>query len=553
MNPLNFLPTSPASLLAPVASAYQSLGRPAPVRVLALRKPAALGCYGIEDISGAQTRLTVVLSDMVGSGVCGAGVAAHRLEGDEGLPIAGPVIVLPLAALGCPAMLHGMPAGRPADALGDPGLALRALGRVLDHLTAHPQPDGGVLASPHRFYPSGASWGEQWASLALRWAELARRGGTALQPMTDVLLAETDPSAVRFDGPPVLVPGGLAPGALWIGEDGEIRAVDGWIPSWCGDPWSAWAPLLHLSARALAAVRGAHARPPSLVPQAERLATYAAGHVLYMLAEAAAAPGPKERIAGIQRAMLAFDARKSLRARLEAADGGSAAPEPVGVERQEVLAAMDRLVREPLIAEPSQWAAVAGAVLLAQATRGNPELTGWEEVAREAIHRLEPGLGPALVRPLHAHAPPGEPIIGWILRWLAQELRAAAGGQAPDALDAVLALLAHRPPPMDGATPAYTRLTEAVLGLAATARHPDAAALRERLCAQAQESWAELDVGPPAPERPLRDYLRTFARPNAHAGQRCPVALLLFALGSVGDLPLPAPPSALLAALGVVP
>ena len=549
---LSFLPTWPATLIPPLSGAFSALGLPQPVEVQALRRPGALGCYLVTGVDGAQRRLTVVLTDLVGTGTNGAIIAANRLEGDEDLPVAGPVIALPIPVLGAPALLHGLPRGRPSDVIGDPALSLDALGRVLDAVSRRAQPDGGVAAGRHRFYATHGRWGEQWVGMARRWAEIARRGGAALQPMTDALLGALDEEALADEGPPVLVPAGLGPGAIWLDEAGEHVAVDGWTPTWCGDPWSAWAPLLHLPAEALARVRLAHAAPPLLAPRARRLAVYAAGHALSLLAEAAAAVGPQERCAALQRALLAFEARDSLVARLEAADGGGPAPAPVGVERALVLAVMDRLVREPLIGHAPGWLAVAGAALLAHHLAGSAELAGWVEVARGAVSLLERGAGPAPT-PLAA-APlltPQEPQ-AWILRWIAEELRHAAGGQAPEGMDAAIGALSWRAPPDHSA---QHRLHEAVLGLAAVARlgGEGAEAMRERLVEQARESWDELDFGVPAPVvRPEATLLR-YADPAAHAGLGWPVGLLLFAFARGGALPLPATPPAILAVLGVTP
>ncbi len=551
--PLSFLPTAPATLLGPLAAVFARLGLPAPAQVQALRRPGALGSYLVTSASGHRLRLTTVLMDLSGSGVNGALIAARRLEGDDALPVAGPAIALPPDALGCPALLHGMPAGRPADAAQDPARALRALGRVLDRLRQRPQPDEGVAASSHRFYPSHDTWGAQWLALARRWAELARRGGAALQPMTELLLSEIDPAVLSLDEAPVLVPGGLAPGALWLDDDGEILAVDGWIPAWCGDPWSAWAPLLHLSAGALAALRDAHAVPPDLLAQADRLGAYAAGHILCMLAEAAVAPGPHERIAGLQRAIAAFEVRSSLRARLEAANRGAGELAQPGTERTLALAALDRLAREPAPTDPGSWLAVAGNVLLAHHVGASPELIGWREVARLSVARMEPGLGPAVAPARAPTEAPADTPQGWILRWIAAELRAAAGGQAPEVLDAVVASLSRRASPAEGASLAARRLLEATLGLAAVAclEGGDRDAMRARLVAQARASWDELDFGVPAPDlRPAR-YLRHYADPAAHAALGWPVGLLLFAFARAGQLPLPASPPAILRALGV--
>lgn len=548
---LSFLPTLPATLLGPLSSVFAKLGLPAPAQVQALRRPGALGSYLVTSVTGGQLRLTTVLADLCGSGVNGALIAARRLEGWDELPITVPTIALPLESLGCPALVHGLPAGHPADARLEPTRALRAIGRVVDGLRRHPQPDEGMIAGPHRFYPSHDTWGAQWQALAARWAELARRGGTALQPMTDLLLSEIDPGALPMDEPPVLVPGGLAPGAIWLDDSGDVLAVDGWIPAWCGDPWSAWAPLLHLSAGALATVRGAHATPPDLVAQADRLRVYAAGHVLYMLAEAAAAHGPHERVVALQRAISAFEVRTSLAARLAAASGAPGELTQVGAERTLALATLDRLVREPVLTEPGSWLAVAGNVLLAHQVGGSPDLVGWREVARKSVARLEPGLGPAITSPSGPGEAPADTPQGWILRWIVQELQAAAGGQGPESLGSVVARLSRRaPPPTQGAA---QRLLEATLGLAAVARLADGAgeAMRARLVAQARAAWDELDFGVPAPVvRPAR-YLRHYADPAAHAAQSWPVGLLLYAFARAGELPLPASPPAILRALGV--
>ncbi len=549
MSSLRFLPTVPATLLGPLTEALARLGRPAPREILALRRPGALGCYAFTDDQGSPWRLTVALQDQVGSGVFGPLVAARALEGDLELPVPEPVIALPLSALGCPALVHGMPRGRPADARNEPELALRALGRVIDALGRRPQPWRGVGATPWRFVPTAGSWGAEYAALCARWAALASRGGTLLQPMGSFLLAMIDPAALTLEGPAVLVPGGLAPGALWMDDRGALTAVDGWMPAWSGDPWSAWAPVLHLSAGALATLRGAFVHPPALSPQRARLQIYAAGHVLLMLAEAAAAPGPLERVHALQRALLAWEALPSLAERLAAADEGREHAAPRGVERASVLAALDRMAREPGLTDPEPWMAVAGAALLAHRVGGEPALAGWREVAKESSALLEPGLGAAPTGPEHALNL--ESPRAWILRWLAAELREAAGGQAPEGLDAAVARLGWLPRAGGGSAPA--RLLEATLGLAAVARlgGEGAEQMRALLIAQARESWSELDFGVPAPEVPPGRYLLHYAATAAHADQAQPVGLLLYAFARVGALPLPASPPAILRALGV--
>lgn len=550
--PLAFLPALPATLLEPLGAACAALGLPAPRRVQALRRPGALGAYLVTDERGEPSQLTVVLSDLGGHGVFGALVAARRLEGDLDLPVPTPVIALPLQALGCPAILHPLPAGRPADATGDAARALRALGLVLDAVARRPQPERGAGANAWRYLPLAGSWGAEWAALAARWAALARRGGTALEPMTSALLARIDPQALPLDGEPVLVPGGLAPGALWLDERGELVGVDGWLPSWCGDRWSAWAPLLHLRSTALASVAAAHARPPRLSPETARLEAYAAGHVLLLLAEAAAAPGPHERVRGLERALLAWEALPSLADRLAAADEGRELDPPGGVDRAGVLAVMDRLVREPALADADRWQAIAGAALLAHHVGADPALGGWREVARRSVALLEPGGEPTPWTEAPPEPPPDEPG-AWILRWIGAELRAAAGGQAPPGFEAALDRLARRPPVAERPSP-VARLAEALLGLAALARlQGEHEARRARLVAQAREAWEPLDFGAPAPDWPPGRYLRYFADPDAHEGQGQPVGLLLFAFARAGALPLPAPPTAVLRALGVQP
>lgn len=262
----------------------------------------------------------------------------------------------------------------------------------------------------------------------------------------------------------MLVPPDLEPGAVWLDDRGALCAVDGWDGAWCGDRWSAWAPLLHLPAQALHTVCMAFAKPPRLAVHTARLQAYAAGFVLRLLARASVAVGPHERVRALSRALLAADARRTLPERLLAADAGREGPSTVAVERSTVLAVMDRLVREPSVVDRERWLAVAGTALTAHHVSGTPGLEGWAAVAEEALAHLEPGLGPAVLpRGVKGSEAPD----GRVVAWVAQSLRQAAGGWAPEGFDVAVAQLSWVPARKTGA---QERLAAEVLALVAAER-----------------------------------------------------------------------------------
>lgn len=538
---MRFLPRAPASLQPALAEAFRHLDLPEPVRVCLLRPPGATACYQVDDAEGGTHRLTILLADLDGTGVNGTLVAARRFEEVADLPVPH-AVALPLGLLGCSAYLQRLPEGRPADTLGDADRALTALGRVLDGLGGNPQGDPGLAANPYGFRAT-ADWASEWRWRCRRWADVARRGATAWQPLSDTLLAEIGAASLDVDGPPVLVPPDLEPGAVWLDDRGALCAVDGWDGAWCGDRWSAWAPLLHLPAQALHTVCMAFAKPPRLAVHTARLQAYAAGFVLRLLARASVAVGPHERVRALSRALLAADARRTLPERLLAADAGREGPSTVAVERSTVLAVMDRLVREPSVVDRERWLAVAGTALTAHHVSGTPGLEGWAAVAEEALAHLEPGLGPAVLpRGVKGSEAPD----GRVVAWVAQSLRQAAGGWAPEGFDVAVAQLSWVPARKTGA---QERLAAEVLALVAAERLGRGAS--PEVARAAALAWEELDFGQPAQKVEVAEVLRYYADSEAHAGARRPVGLLLFALARGGRFDLPAPVPALLQAMDV--
>jgi hypothetical protein len=537
----HYLPTVPATLLPSLVEPFGRIGFAAPIGVRALRRPGRLGMYLVELDDGREVRLTTVRVDLSGSAGAEVLLAARRLEGEEALPVASRVVLLPLAVFGEPAWVEPLPAGRPADAWGDATTALAAMGRVIGAVAEVPQADVGVIATPHGYLGDVDRWSSSFLALAERWAGLARRHGTGLAPLVEDLLQRIGSADLALDGPPVLVPGDLEPGAIWLDSDGAVTRVDGWAPGWCGDRWSAWAPVLHLGADAIAQVRRAHPERPALAPQAERLGAYAAARVLFQLADAGAAIGPHERMRGVERALAMADALHTLPDRLRAADADIDEPDRPALARAALLAVVDRAVREPVVSDPRGWLAAAGASLVAWRIGDDPALAGWHAVARQAIALLEPG-GPPRV-PAPASTLP-EAAAEAILRWVGGALIRGLGGHAPDGWDAALSEIAARLPP---STSPDERLARAVLVLAACASGYGDAALATPATAAAREAWGAVGWSD-ASAVPPAAWLAHFADPAAHGGVSAPVGLLLVAL--LGrPLALPASPGSILAIL----
>ena len=570
---LTFLPLQPQTLLPLLDRVFADLHRPAPVAVRLQRAPDTHGHYVVTDERGAITQLVVTFQDQTGSGSNGPLLAARRLEDDPQLPMAGSVVSLPVQALGAVAYLQPMPQGPSATAWvhGDASrldAALQRMGWVLAELSRRPQTDRGVLATPHGFYGSRSSWGEDYVATAHRWAELAKQGGTALQPMTDELLCDLKPAALQ-GMPATLVPADLSFDTLWLSQDGVLSAVGGWTTTWAGDPWSAWAPFLHLPARSLSKLALALG-DASLSQHSERLQSYASGQVLRLLAAAAVAPGPSERIHTLRMALQLFERRSSLTERLQAADQNL--PEPVEASTSpaphSALALLDRLVRSPTLTQQRTWVGLAAGVCLAHHLAGAPPALGWSKVVSHSLKYLEPGLdaapNPAAVSPevvlreaLSATSESGTlDTTALALLWLSRELVGIVGHQ-PAGLDSAVRALVQRFAPVKAEEmSAVDALEHALIGLAALdqllpASDADRMALQDRLANQARLAWDVLDFGLPKPTQKPAQYLEYFSSLDHHQGHPRRVALALFSVFRSNNCPLPAHPSAVLRAIGI--
>jgi len=519
---MKYLPLRPETLLIQLHQVHQHRGLPAPQSIEIVRTGAFYEAL-ITDSSGTRRRILVANGDLLPGGLFGAVHAARWLQSYPEIPMAGPYLLLPIGCLDIPAIYSPVPTG---ETLFRP----EQIGRVIRTLPAVAAHGGGAHA--HAMHPLTASWAGDYRALAERWVALARAGGTAIQPVVDQMLGKLTPRALELDGPPALVPAEVRP--YFDGD--RLTHVGGWELSWAGDRLSALGPYLHHDASTLA--RLGRGLGVSLLPRIDSLRAYAAGSVLLLLAQAAAAIGAHERVELLSTAINRAAALETLEDRLRAAELGKELSHPTAPDRTAPLAMMDRLLRQPLVSDTTSWRSLAGTVLWCQQVADRHPSA--HTVALSALRHLEAGGEASVGLPsLPVNSEPH----GQVLAWLGAGLKKAAGG-APEGFDGALAALSYRNGPPKNT--AHQQLIEALLATtAAAARGGDPTSLSQQLRA----ACAEAPISPD-PNLLLERVEAKYAQPEAWAEERTPVGLVLYALNESSIL-LPGSAERVLSALEV--